>query len=82
LLGAPAPAPEAPDAPKVTERKTSTGFVLRSVNGGKATGKKGKAKKPRREEPQTTIWTVLREAQRREQERGKTPPDEPGGGAS
>jgi hypothetical protein len=65
------PSPEAlkprPEAPKATEKVTSTGARLRVVQGGKAPQK------------QTTIWTVLKEAQRQE-ERGKPPPDTPEGG--
>jgi hypothetical protein len=65
---------------KPTERTTSTGFVLKAVDGGKASGKRQKRGKPRREKPQTTIWDVIRDAERRE-DRGKTPPDEPPKGA-
>ncbi|NUQ78025.1 MAG: hypothetical protein HUU21_31205, partial [Polyangiaceae bacterium] len=56
-----------PEAPKVTERQTSTGARLRAIDGGKAPQK------------QTTIWTVLKEAQRQEEERGKPPPDDTNG---
>jgi hypothetical protein len=63
-----APSPEPlkprPEAPKATERQTSTGARLRAIDGGKAPPK------------QTTIWTVLKEAQRQENG-GKTPPDTP-----
>ncbi|HZF49522.1 MAG TPA: IS1 family transposase [Polyangiaceae bacterium] len=62
-----APSPEPlkprPEAPKTAERQTPTGTRLKAIDGGKAAPK------------QTTIWTVLREAQRQE-ERGK-PPDDP-----
>jgi hypothetical protein len=78
-----APAPEMPNAPKVTERKTSTGFVLRSVDGGKTAPAPRNGSKTLKPGEQATIWTVLREAKRREDERGKSPPDEPPkGGAS
>jgi IS1 family transposase len=62
---APSPEPLKPrsEAQKVTEKQTSTGARLRVIDGGKALPK------------QTTIWTVLKEAQRQE-ERGKTPPDD------
>lgn len=65
----PSPEPLKPraEAPKATERQTSTGARLRAIDGGKAPQK------------QTTIWTVLREAQRQE---GKPPPDTPEGGAA
>jgi hypothetical protein len=65
-----APSPEPlksrPEAPKATERQTSTGARHRAIDGGKAP--------PR----QTTLWTVLNEAKRQE-ERGKPPPETPGG---
>jgi hypothetical protein len=52
----PEPLKPRPEAPKATEKVTSTGARLRAIDGGKAPQK------------QTTIWTVLREAQRKEEE--------------
>lgn len=66
-----APAPEAPNATKATERKTSTGFTLKAVDGGKAAPRR--EAKPLRPGEQATIWTILREAKRREEQ---GPPDE------
>jgi hypothetical protein len=60
----PEPLKPRPEAPKATEKVTSTGARLRVIDGGKAPPK------------QTTIWTVLREAKRQE-EGGKPPPDTP-----
>ena len=71
----PQPLESRPEPSRSAERKTSTGAVLRAVDGGKA--------RPKRRElrpgDQATIWTVLREAQRQEEEKGKPPPDTPGG---
>jgi IS1 family transposase len=64
----PEPLKPRPEAPKATEKQTSTGARLRVVQGGKAPQK------------QTTIWTVLREAKRQGEDQGKPPPDIPRGG--
>jgi hypothetical protein len=76
-----APSPEPlkarPEAPKVTEKQTSTGARLRVTDGGKAPQRRAM-----RPGEQATIWTVLREARRQEDERDKPPPDTPEGGAT
>jgi IS1 family transposase len=76
-----APSPEPlkprPEAPKATEKVTSTGARLRVIDGGKAP--QNRAMRPGE---QATIWTVLREAKRQEEEKGKPPPDTPRGGGA
>lgn len=76
---APEPSPLAPrpGAQKTTARTTSTGVTLRVVDCGK-TPPRAKERELRPGE-QTTILDVLGEA-RRQEERGKSPPDEPEGG--
>lgn len=57
----PEPLKPRPEAPKATERETSTGARLRAIDGGKAPQK------------QTTIWTVLKEARRQEEDEPPEP---------
>ena len=70
----PRPLEPRPEPPKGAERKTSTGAVLRAVQGGKAPQKR--AAKPLPVGYQPDLFDVLREAQRREDD-GRTPPDTP-----